>query len=102
MAPIKFTDKESNMHQIATKAFQICVGCSCASVCLGYFDTVELFVASAAVAVAWPLVTHGCDYVSDPPAFRVDARSQQSSNDHLADVVSISIAATDHDEERAA
>lgn len=52
------------MQSISTKAFQLCVCCSCAAVVLhmDYFSNVELFVVAAALSASWPVVYNWCDY----------------------------------------
>ena len=92
------------MHAIATKAFQLCAGCSCAAVLLhtGYFSQIELFVSAAALAITWPLVTHGCDYVPEPSIAGIDEAQRLTAVEDMANVIQIHTAGSDEDKDRAA
>ena len=91
------------MHAIATKGFQICVGCVCGSVLFhtGYFSSIELFLSAAALAITWPLVTHGCDYAQSS-VDGVDAAERLAAAESMADVIQISTARSEENEDRAA
>ena len=57
------------MHAISTKAFQLCVCCSCVAVVLhiDYFSILELFVVAAALAASWPVVSNWSEYAYAKP-----------------------------------